>query len=593
MTVEQATVFAILAGALVLFVWERWRYDVVALCALFVAVAAGVVPANDAFRGFADPVVTTVACVFVMSAAVRRSGAIEIVVTRVSRWLAWPSLRVFAFSSLVATSSAFMNNVGALALFMPAAFHAARRAGRSPSELLMPMAFASLLGGLITLIGTPPNLLIANIRAQYAGVPFAMFDFTPVGLAVAVAGTLYLAIGWRLLPRDRRGTSPPEASFHIEDYTAEARVPEGSPFADKKLQELERLGGGDLAVVGLVRDGYRQLVPAGYTILVAGDILTLETDPMTLKSVVDQAKLELLGSEEFDPQMVRSDVVGVVEAVLTERSMLIGQTPERVRLRDRFGVNLLAARHSGHAHQRLSRIRFAPGDVIVLQGRLDTMPDTLGELGCLPLAQRNLGLGRRRRTLLPLAILLGAVAAASSGVAPVAIAFMGGVLLILLARLLTLREFYEAIDWPVIMLLGAMIPVTEAMQTTGGAALIASAVARLAPYLSPLSVVGVVLVATMLITPVLNNAATVLIMAPIAADLAIRLGLGVDALLMAVAVGASCDFLSPIGHQSNTLVMGPGGYRFTDYWRLGLPLSLIVIAVAVPAIAHVWPLVAR
>lgn len=590
MTHEQALTFAIVAISVGLFMWNRWRYDIVALGALFVSVIVGVVPTEQAFSGFADPVVVTVACILVLSAAISRSGFIDVVMTVMMRLTNYKDLQVFVLVGMVMALSAFINNVGALAVFLPIALTFARKAGRHASEMLMPMSFASLLGGMITLIGTPPNLMIANIRKDFLGESYQMFDFAPVGLAVCAAGLLYLTFFWRLLPKDRKGQALPEDRFSIEDYVSEVSVDEESTFIDKTIREVENAIGGDLSVIGLLRSGYRNLAPSGRLKVRQGDILIVQSDPQSLKKLVDMGKVCLVGNKEDEnnKQFV-SDDVGICEAVIMAGSDLIGSTPKELQLRRRFSINLLAARQSGsRRHNRLRNIRFDEGDVIVLQGNLDAMPETLQELGCLPLAERNLQLGRQKFMMLPVVILGGAITLAVLKIIPLVIALLGGILLIALLKVMRPNEMYASIDISVIILLGAMIPVTEAMQDNGGAEYLAHLVYNMTQGLSPTWVLTIVMIATMLITPFLNNAATVLLMAPIAANLAQQMGLSIDAFLITVAVGASCDFLTPIGHQSNTLVMGPGGYKFTDYWRLGLPLSILVVLIAVPVIKMVW-----
>lgn len=591
MNLDLAIVAAILACALVLFVWERWRYDLVAVGALLAAVITGVVPSEQAFTGFADPAVTTVAAVLVISGAIRKSGVLDIALRSLGPLIDRPALQVAVFVTLVTVLSAFINNVGALALLLPMAMQSARRAGRSPSELLMPLAFGSLLGGLITLIGTPPNILISEVRRDVLGEPYGMFDFAPVGLGVAVLGGVFLSFGWRLIPSGRRGTTAPEETFKIEDYVTEIRVPADTPLVGKTVADLEALGEGDLTVVAVIHEDTRRLVPSSRMVLRAGDVLMVETDSIVLKKIIDSAKVTMVGSEKIPPEALRSEEMGVSEAVVMPDSRLVGWSPAALGLRARYGINLLAIRRHGRAiRERLSRVQIAAGDVVVLQGNLERLPAMLSELGCLPLADRKLRIGAPARIFLPIVLLGAAVVVTATGLLPAAIAFVAASLAIAVLRLVPISDLYDAIDWPVIVLLGAMIPVTRALQTTGGTELIAGWIAAAGGDLAPVALIGLVMVATMLVTPVLNNAATVLLMGPIAASLATRLDLSVDPFLMAVAVGASSDFLTPIGHQSNTLVMGPGGYRFADYWRLGLPVSLLVIAAGVPLIALFWPL---
>lgn len=589
MTQDQILTFALIGLTVALFIWNKWRFDIVALMSLFAAVLVGVVPVEKAFAGFADPVVVTVACILVISAAISRSGFIDVVLRLMSRFTEAKNFQVFALCLMVMVASAFMNNVGALAIFLPIAMSFARKAGRKPSELLMPMAAASLLGGLVTLIGTPPNLMISNVRQDFTGTPYEMFDFAPVGAAICVIGLLYIVIGWRLLPKDRRGAPLPEDRFVIEDYISELGVNDGSPLIGKTLREVESNIEGDFSIIGLLRSGYRNLAPSGLLKIRESDTMIIRADPVALKNVVDNGKLSLIGSKEFEDAAFTSDDVGIIEAVVMSGSELINFTPREIRLRQRFQVNLLAVRQAGHRRQkRLSNVRFEEGDVIVLQGNMDTMTETLAELGCLPLAERNLQLGRPKFFYMPVLIMAICVTLAVMEILPLAIAFLGGVVAIVLLKIMRPNEVYQAIDVSVVILLGALIPVTQAMQDNGGAELIAESVSSMTGGLPVWGTLSVVLVATMLVTPFLNNAATVLLMAPIAANLAQSMSLPIDAFLMAVAVGASCDFLTPVGHQSNTLVMGPGGYKFTDYWRFGLPLSIIVVIVAVPVLMLVW-----
>jgi len=582
-------VFIILGGTLVLFLWNRWRFDVVALVALLVAVGAGVVPADEAFTGFSDPAVVTVAAVLVLSAAIRSSGILDVALKPVLPRLTGPDMQVLVLAGMVALLSGFMNNVGALAVFLPVALRLAQRTGRSPAALLMPMSFASLLGGLITLIGTPPNLLISGVRRDMLGEGFDMFDFAPVGIGVTLAGLVVLAFGWRLIPTDRRGRAAPEDQFRIEDYTTELRLPQGSPFVGRTVADLEDVGEGDVTVATIIRDRVREYVPHGHWILLPEDILLLEGDPGVVKRVADTAQMVLVGGADI-PADPSGGGYGVVEAVVTDTSPVLGCSPADLQLRRRHGVNLLAiGRRDRTEIRRLTRAKLRAGDKLVLQGRLDAMPETLSALGLLPLAERNLRIGQPRQLILPTAVTALAVIVAATGLLPVSVTFLAAVVTLIVSGAMPLKEAYGAVEWPVIILLGALIPVSGALQATGGTDLIAGRLAGGMAALPPMGALALILGVTMLVTPVLNNAATVLVMAPIGIGIAGQLGLNPDPFLMAVAVGASCDFLTPIGHQSNTLVMSPAGYRFSDYWRLGLPVSITVLLVAVPLIAWVWP----
>ncbi len=597
MTLPQALSFAVIFGMLVLFLWDRIRYDLVALLALLASVACGIVPFDHAFSGFSNPLLPLIASALVVSAAVGKSGVLDHLLRPLRPVMRSPDLQVAVLAGAVTLLSALVKNVGALALFLPIAIQSAQRSNRSPSELLMPLSFGSLIGGMITLIGTSPNLIISSVRQSLLGKPYQMFDFAPVGLGLAAVGVVFVSFGWRLLPRRRRGGEMLDAPFRIEDYITEARVPPASPAVGKTVRELEDLSEGDVMVTAVVREGGRRYTPASDWEIYPDDVLVLESDPQALDRFVDAAKLELAGSKEIEEskdekeKRPRPPEIGVVEAVVMASSPMIGSSPTGLRLRQRFNVNLLAVSRRGRrSTARLRHMRFAEGDVVVLQGRADSLPDAVSELGCLPLAERNLALGRPRRVYPPLLLLLAAVGLSASELVPAAVAFLGAATLIGVTRILTLEEIYRSIDWPILVLLGALIPVGEAMRATGATDLIAGSLASVAAILPVMLTLAMVQVVTMMATPLLHHAVAVIVMGPIAASLAGKLGVNTDPFLMAVAVGASCDFLSPIGHQCNTLVMGPGGYRFTDYWRLGLPLSILVVVLGVPLIALVWPL---
>jgi di/tricarboxylate transporter len=468
----------------------------------------------------------------------------------------------------------------------------ARRTEKPASRVLMPLAFGSLLGGLITLIGTSPNVIVSRMREQITGEPFRMFDFAPVGIGLAAVGVIFLTFGWRLLPKiDRGAGDTPETRFSIEDYVTEARLPAASAYVVTTGRELEELGDRDVTVAALIRGDYRRYIPSGYWPLLEGDILVLEADTHALSRLVDAAKLELISGKEAPPDAKRKEDLAAVEAVVTADSTLIGSTIEQVGLRERYGLSLLALSRSGQRiAQRLRRVRLRNGDLLVLQGRAERLNEKLAALGCLPLAERNVPLGRPRNLYLPAVILGVAMVLVTTETVTVPVGFFGAAVAMLVLQLLTLKEAYEAVEWPILILFGALIPVSGALQTTGVTDLVAGWLSAAAQQLPSVGALGMMLVAAMALTPFLNNAATVLVMAPIGASLAGQLGLQPDPFLMAVAVGAGCDFLTPIGHQSNTLVMGPGGYRFSDYWRLGLPLSLTVAVLGTCLISWFWPL---
>jgi len=592
MALDQALAFAILAAAMILFIWGRLRYDLVAILALLAAVFTGVVPHGEAFRGFGDDIVIIVASALVVSAAVARSGVMEAVLHRVSSHVTSVQGQIVLLVTAVTILSAFVKNIGALAMMIPVALLVARRLKASPSCFLMPMAFGSLLGGLVTLVGTSPNIIVSRVRGELTGQPFGMFDFAPVGLGLAVAGVVFLVFGFRLLPGRRKAKGTMDEALDIPDYMTEARVTAASVVTGRTVGDLARFCNDKVMVTGIVRHKTVRMPLLPDAILLEGDILLLEGDPEALERAVARARLELEGGDRPTHTARAADEIAGIEAVVGPRSILIGQTAKRMTLHEHFNINLLAVSRSGqHFTERLRDIFLQAGDVLVLKGDLTRLPGTLRELGCLPLAERAIRLGNVRQGLIPVAVLGSAMALTAVGALPVASAFLTAAVLMVLLGALSLREAYAAIDPPILVMLGALIPVSEAIRTTGGADLIARGLSDLAGTLPPYGALALVMLAAMAVTPFLNNAAAVLVMAPVAVSFAQQLGYRPDAFLMAVAVGAACDFLTPIGHQCNTLVMGPGGYRFGDYWRLGLPLSILVLVLGVPLILLVWPLV--
>lgn len=590
MSIDQLTILLLLLAMLVLLAWGRWRYDVVALAALLAAVVLGLVPATDAFAGFGHPATVTVALVLIISRAFRVAGTTDLLLRVIEPAAKVPHLQTTALSGIGSVLSAFMNNVGTLGLLMPVAMRAAKRAKISASSMLMPLSFACILGGLITLIGTPPNIIVASYRQETLGEPFGMFDFTPVGAAVAVAGVLFVTLVGRWLVPDRRASADDEDLFEIDNYITELEVPEDSKAVDCTPKEIEEMiEDADARVVDLVR-GDRRLptVQRGERIR-AGDVLVIESDPDNLDRFVDELGLHLIDTRGGRKALAEGDDVGLLEAVVTHDSMLEGRTVKSLGLPGRYGVHLIAVSRQGKPHRgRLRSFRFQAGDVVLLHGESERLHEAVSRFGALPLRERSIQFGRRIPALLPVVLFAGAIGVAVAGLLSMPIALGVAAVAMVVAGILPPREVYAAIDWPVIVLLGALIPVGGALETTGTTTLLIDSMAVYTVDWPVLLLVALILVVTMTLSDLLNNAATAVIMAPLAIAAAERTASNPDAFLMAVAVGASCAFLTPVGHQNNALVMGPGGYRFSDYWRLGLPLEVLIVLVAVPMIALVW-----
>jgi di/tricarboxylate transporter len=615
MNQDQGLIFAILAATVGLFLWGRWRHDIVALGALLACVIAGVIPDEQAFAGFGHPAVITVACVLVLSHGLQITGAVDALAQRVLPSNAGPMLSIAALTGLGALLSAFMNNVGALALLMPIALQIAGKQALPPGRVLMPLAFGTILGGMTTLIGTPPNLIVSSFRAQSGAGPFAMFDFSPVGVAVALSGVLFIALlGWRLVPKREVAGA---ASFDTGSYLTEARVQDGAKAVGKTLREIEHLlEEADAQVVGMVRNELRLSAPNPRRILQADDVLVIEAEPEALGTVLGNLGLKLEARHEEDEASKAGSPPGarktakpnhgddggdkkeptdedrvLQELLVRPDSQLIGRSASSTRLRSRYAINLLAiSRQSHRSIKRLRSTLIQPGDVLLMQGAAEDIAEFAADYACVPLAERAISIPDPGQAGLALGVMLLAIAVTAFGLLSAAASFAAGVLVFMVMRVVPLRAVYEAIDWPVIVLLGALIPVAGAMSSSGAADLLARLLMEHLAQGHPLVVLSLLLVVTMTLSDFMNNAATAAMMCPIALSAASQLGVSADSLLMAVAIGASCSLLTPIGHQNNALILSPGGFRFGDYWRLGLPLEVLVVLVGVPLLVLVWPL---
>jgi di/tricarboxylate transporter len=591
MTTDQIILFGLLFVVFVFLVWGRWRYDLVAFSALLVGIIAGVVPADQAFSGFGHPATVVIALVLIISRGLSSSGVIELLaryLVDASRKL---STHVAVMSGFAAALSAVMNNVAALALLMPLDMQAAAKSERSPALSLMPLSYASILGGMITLIGTPPNIVIAEFRGAALGEPYRMFDFAPVGLVCATVGVLFIAtIGWRLIPSARGKTDSAKELFELKDYVAEVEVPEGSSTIGKKVSELDDVADDDAAVIGLVRRGRRLPGTARSVEILQGDLLVLQGAPETIETMVGNAKLKYVGTAGKDGLFAAEDM-SLLEVVVPEGARVAGRSAMSLGLLSRYGITLLGVSRQGRRFaERVRKLAIRAGDILLLLGPSERLPDVIRRMGVLPLQHRGVEVVQRQKVWLAVGIFVTAVLLASFGVLYLPVALGAAAALMVLANIIPLRQVYESVEWSVIVLLGSMIPLGSALEASGGTALIAEGIVNLSAGLSPALILALVMIVTMTLSDVMNNVATAVIAAPVALDIAARLGVNPDPFLMAVAVAASCAFLTPIGHKNNTLIMGPGGYKFGDYWRMGLPLEILIILVGIPMILWVWPL---
>jgi di/tricarboxylate transporter len=589
-TTDQTILFSILIFVFVFLIWGRWRYDLVAFVALLIALLTGIVPKELAFSGFGHPATIIIALVLIVSRGLSNSGAIELIARYVIDAGRKLPAHIGIMASLAAVLSAVMNNVAALALLMPIDIQAAKKSKRSPSLSLMPLSFASIVGGMITLIGTPPNIVIAEFRNDALGAPYQMFDFAPVGLACAIVGVAYVAfIGWRLLPAARKSEDAPQTLFDLSGYIAELEVSKDSPAIGKRVRELDAIAAkSDVEILGLVRKGRRLPGLARIVEVEAGDMLVVEADPEGIEEAIGTLGLKYIGTGKG---VLSSEELTLTEVVVAESSNLAGRSAVSFRLLYRYRVSLVGVSRAGKRFRdNVRKLILKPGDVLLLLGADERISDVITRLGLLPLADRGQRVIQRDKAWYAVAIFSAAILIASVGWVYLPIALGCAAALFVALNIVPIREVYTSVEWPVIVLLGCMIPIGGALQSTGGTALVAGGIVSVSQGFSPAVVLTLLIIVTMTLSDVMNNTATAVIAAPVAVEIANRLHVNPDPFLMGVAVAASCAFLTPIGHKNNTLIMGPGGYRFGDYWRMGLPLEIMIIIVAVPMIMWVWPM---
>jgi len=591
MTTDQAILFSLIVLIFAFLIWGRVRYDLVAFAALVIAFIAGVVPKNEVFSGFGHPAVVIIALVLIVSRGLSRSGAIELLARQLVDSSRSLKAHVGIMAGISAALSSVMNNVAALALLMPVDLQAAQRAKRSPALTLMPLSFASILGGMVTLIGTPPNIVIATFRESALGAPYQMFDFAPVGAVVALAGVLFVAlIGWRLIPVECSKRDTAKELEDLKGYLSEAKVPESSEAIGQTLKDLDPLAEeNDVNILGLVRRSKRLPGSARHEVVRKNDLVVLEGSPDAIDQFVGASGLEFAGSDKHEG--ITSEAVALMEVVVPEGARIAGRSALEVRLLYRQGVTLLGISRKGRRiRDRVRKTRIKAGDLLLLLGPEEQMPDVVAWLGCLPLAERGLEITQRSKAWTAVSVFAAAILGASLGLIYLPLALAAVVVAYVALRIVRLSQIYESVEWPVIVLLGSMIPIGAALEASGATALVANIIVDWTRGLPAFAVLAILMLVTMTLSDVLNNVATALIAAPIGVDIANRLGANPDAFLMAVAVAASCAFLTPIGHKNNTIIMGPGGYRFGDYWRMSLPLEVLVVLVSLPMILVVWPL---
>ncbi|MAX30326.1 MAG: SLC13 family permease [Candidatus Marinimicrobia bacterium] len=632
MTTDQIAIFCIITFTFVLFIWGKFRYDIVSiisLSTLFITdlVLGGeksnlILNSSNLFIGFGHPAVITVALVLIISQALRNSGVVDFISRKISPLSNNQSTHIASLSGVATICSAIMNNVGALALMLPVALKTATKQNRSPSIILMPLAFASILGGMITMIGTPPNIIIAAFRKtnqmnlkleaiqntdsqaakyfneqninieNFTPSSFGMLDFSPVGLLVAFFGVIFITfIGWRLIPKTSHKKPNSGSNFSIDDYVTEIRIPENCKLINMKIKHVEKYTGNRLEIFGYIDKNEKFSILENNTYIKEGDRFLVKSDPVDLKLMMDEYNIRFTKKMRERIDKLKDENTIFKEVVVTPDSPLLNRTRQYLRRKTSNTLVLMAvARQDKPIHKRLDKIIFSVGDVLLLQGNSDYLKESVRSLQLLPLEQRDIEIGLFSKVSLSLLIFFSSITLSIVGILPTTLSFIIAILLYIFTGILPVRQLYDKIDWPIIVLLGSMIPVSNALETTGTSQLLANNMVAMTQSLPHWLILALIMVITMCLSDVINNAATALIMAPIASGIAISLGVNIDPFLMAVAVGASCAFLTPIGHQCNALILGPGGYKFSDYWKMGLPLEILIVILGTPLILYFWPL---
>ncbi len=585
---DQVLLSATLIALLGLFIWGKVRYDALAIGALFVLVVLEIIPANDAFAGFAHPAVVTVALVLIISQGLKNSGLTGLVGKLIGTRTFTEFQFLVCLLFIAAILSSFINNIGALAILLPITLNICQKMEWHASKFLMPLAFACILGGMNTAIGTPPNIIISEYKATISSSGFNFFDFSYVGIVITLLSILFIALLGNKFILLRNTGSKIEHLINLKGYLFEVSVNDGSSAIGMTLYKFKKQAGEDTEILGIVSENGSVKKVQNNMRIKSGQILVIKTPPDDIGNILDVFGFSIPKElHSFD-----EDDLEEIEVMITPGSRLIGRKYDFFLKLAFEELNLLGLWRKGSRYRtRLTRETFKSGDVLLLGVRdLDEedVSNKIKHLGLMPLRQRELQtIPSRSRLLKGLIFFSLSIFLVSFNYLSAAAAFLLCVLGFARIKIID-SNFYREIDWPIIVMLAAMIPIGTALQTTGLSDIIAISISEYASNLSLFWILFTILIVTMATTDIINNAATAVIMAPISTGIALELGYAVEPFLMVVAVGASCAFLTPIGHQCNTVVMGPGNYKFTDYWRLGLPMDILIILVSIPMILFVW-----
>lgn len=583
---NQIIVYFTLIFLLIMFLWDKIRYDFVALLGLFIISITGVIPINSAFLGFSNPAVVTVVAVMIISRGMQQSGLLDLIIRKLNWFGEKPISLIFPLSIITTAVSAFMNNVSVI---MPISIKLAKKRNHSPTLILMPLAFATLLGGMLTLVGSSPNIIVSAVRKESFGSSFLLFDFYKVSIFLVLTGIVYISlIGWRFLPKSKSPVRLDETT-KIQDYCTELLIHKESKLIGKTLKEISENPTYQIDIIGIIRDHKHVHHLSLNETIELFDIIMVEADSEDLKSFIEANNLMLMTEDIPLIDELKDKNISMIEIVVMKDSSIIGKRAIDLKLREKYDISLLAKTgNNKHSTKRIYQQQINAGDVLLIQGNTVRLPEQIVLLGCMALTQpANMLADGKKITLYALLFGLG-IALVFFRLLPVHIAFPLVALSMVLFDIIPHRDVYKAVDWSVIVMIGSLIPLGRAMTSSGAADHISKLLMSITSFSAPWFIVGILMLLTMLITNLLHNATAAIILAPIALELAKTQSLSPDLYLMTVAVGACSAFLTPIGHQANTLVMGPGGYKYSDYWKVGLGLMVINLFLGVPLLLHYW-----
>ncbi len=585
--VDQIIISLVILMTLVFFVWGKWRYEIIALASLFLVAFFGLIPLDEIFLGFIHPVVILVVAMLLISAGLINSGIIDIIGRKLKFANCHPVLQLGVLMFFIVFLSAFINSMGALAFVVPIAIKMARQTKTPISMFLMPLAFGSHFGGGITLIGSVSNIIVSGIRAENIA-PFNFFDFAPIALPIAMISIIFIVIiGWRIIPKREVNFSRNEA---LENYITELNVSEDSPAIGKTIKEFQDFSKENFTVIAIVRNKKYINNFLSSLKLKKNDILIIETETSSLEALITNIRLDLTHKKNFKEEERSMRDCEIAEIVVSDSSYLIGETAKDLNLRDNYKINFLAFHRSGEKiDSRLNEVKFQAGDVLIIQGHSDDIGQFIKNFLLFSLKTKNFHFeGKKESAFFAASIFLIAILVSIFTSLPIHFIFAAAAMIMIASGLISFQRMDGVIDSSMIIILAVMIQLGTIFYQTGAASSVASFLFSF-NSMSLEMALAIVFISSIWLSDVLSNATVAVLLAPIALSIAQQFQVSPDPFLIAVAIGSGSSYLTPIGHQSNIFIMGIGGYKFNDYWRLGLPLEIITFIVGIILIPKFWP----